>query len=698
MKSLLPILCLLLSACAQAGPPAVAIRNVTVVDVTDGSLHADQMVVVVGNRITAVGPADEVGVPDDAEVIDAPRGYLIPGLWDMHTHLLWSTDATEHYWTEMPHGVDSWTPWERHYGPSLNLMIASGVTGIRDMWGDLEVARRVRREVENGERLAPRMVVAGQHLTGQYATYPGQLAVTNPQEGLEVVDSLKAAGADFIKVHNKLDPAVYFAIAKRSIEMDIPVAGHVPWLVSAAAASEAGQRSFEHLVGMVEGCSSDESNLIALNRRILSAAGETADSLNGLYVRRALATQSDARCRELLRRLARNRTWQVPTFMTLHAEAYQNDWAKATDGRLRYIHPDILHSWSEEEASPEKFQRLQRLYQRKVEITGMMDEEGVPILAGTDTPGGMNNVPGFGLHDELQLLVEAGLTPLQALQAATLEPARFFEATDSLGTIEAGKLADLVLLNANPLEDITNTRQIRAVVADGHLYRRANLDRILADVEESLLASTRSSASSSAPASHECIHRNEAVTDSLGRAIVNATGVILIDSAATAPRIDVGGEPCLVLPPEYAAAVVAHDPEFEPWNTRPFPTWIFTDETVTARQTPFAVIGDLTGNGGADVVIDGHSDGYASRLILLRNGNEVRVVEHYRRPLPVVPSVYREGFSEAIHLVPPGRYESFFEEEALELENFAFEWLFLEKAAVIVYWRGGEFQEWVSAD
>lgn len=211
-------------------------------------------------------------------------------------------------------------------------------------------------------------------------------------------------------------------------------------------------------------------------------------------------------------------------------------------------------------------------------------------------------------------------------------------------------------------------------------------------------ASTHSLASSSAPASHECIHRNEAVTDSLGRAIVNATGVILIDSATTTPRIDVGGEPCLVLPPEYAAAVAAHDPAFKPWNTRPFPTWIFTDETVTARQTPFAVIGDLTGNGGADVVIDGHSDGYASRLILLRNGNEVRVVKHYRRPLPVVASVYREGFSEAIHLVPPGRYESFFEEEALELENFAFEWLFLEKAAVIVYWRGGEFQEWTSAD
>jgi imidazolonepropionase-like amidohydrolase len=490
----LVVLLLLLAATSAAGQDRLAITSVTIVDVTDGSLHTDRTVLVVGDRIAAVGGSGDVAIPAETAVVEGRGGYLIPGLWDMHTHLLWSTDATEHYFTEMPEGVDSWTLWERYYGPTLDLLVANGITGIREMEGNLDVARRVRQRADAQDRFAPRMAVAGHLIDGPPRLWPGMMVVATPEEARSAVDSLAAAGAAFIKVRNRIRPDEYRAIARRTKELGIPLAGHVPWLTRATDAADAGQRSVEHLTGVVEGCSSSQDELIELNRQILDALATreeaVADSLDERMFSRMLATPDDARCRSLLRHLARSDTWQVPTLVLRRGpEHYLKQGETNDEPLLKYVHAAWRTSWAPEndpygQKTEEVYRQRMRWYERKQDIVGMAAEEGVPILAGSDTPNAFV-FPGFGLHEEMQLLVESGLTSLEALQAATINPARFLGAADSLGAVNEGKLADLVLLEANPLEDITNTQRIRAVIVDGRLYHRVELDRLLAEVEAS---------------------------------------------------------------------------------------------------------------------------------------------------------------------------------------------------------------------
>ena len=488
-RTALLVMALLFTADA-ATAQSLAFTGVTVIDVEEGTVEHGITVVMKSDRIAAVGDTDVVEVPSDATVIDGSGKYLIPGLWDMHTHLLWSTDATEHTWTEMPGDVDGWTLWKRYYGPTLDLLVANGVTGIREMAGNLEVVRRVRREAAAGERLAPRIMVAGHVVDGPPALWPGLVVVSTPAEARDVVDSLFAAGAEFIKVRYRVRPDAYHAILERAQELGLPVVGHVPWLITAVEASDAGQASIEHLTGVVEGCSAAQDELIALNRQLLAAlsAGEreTADSLEDQFFTRMLSTQDSGRCRALLRRLARNGTWLVPT-LVLKRGLPGGGTHGSEEPLLKYIHPGWLDSWTPERSAygrktDEGYAQRLRDQERREEITGMAAEEGVPIMSGSDTPNAYV-FPGFALHDELELLVDAGLTPLQALQAATINPARFLNATDSLGTVEAGKLADLVLLEANPLEDIANTQRIRAVVLNGRLLDREALDALLTAAE-----------------------------------------------------------------------------------------------------------------------------------------------------------------------------------------------------------------------
>ena len=460
---------LFLSAGAATAQP-LAFADVTVIDVEDGTARPGMTVIVSGDRITSVGPTSTVAVPDGATVIDASGKYLIPGLWDMHAHVFFD-------------GMDGYFP----------LLVANGVTGIREMGNStlsLVEIREVRADVESGARVGPRFVAAGVLFDGPNSRWSdGVVLAETPQRGRALVDSVAAEGADFIKVYSYLQPDVYAAIVDQAQRRKLPVAGHVPYLVRAKDASRAGQRSFEHLIGIEDGCSTEEATLIEISRQELRllARGDTAavDSLEREWRRRVLATQDAARCRALFELLRENGTFQVPTLVQQGRPKCVDAEALTRDPRMKYV-PRFMQSWWPEviEASRgadlESERELCRLRTAQV---GKMAQSGVPLLAGTDA-GWPWVIWGFSLHEELELLVEAGLSPLQALQAATLNPAQYLGATDSLGTVEAGKLADLVLLDGNPLADIRNTQKISAVVLNGRYLDREALDALLSEVEQ----------------------------------------------------------------------------------------------------------------------------------------------------------------------------------------------------------------------
>jgi hypothetical protein len=279
---------------------------------------------------------------------------------------------------------------------------------------------------------------------------------------------------------------LYFAIADEAKKEGIAFEGHVPISVSAEEASNAGQKSFEHLLSILPSCSTHKEELLKGQQADL-AEGIAAHKLPiwGPHVRQSrqmmLDTYSPEKATALSALLKRNGTWQCPTFTVLHMLAFIDNPAFLKDPRLKYLPAQEKADWDPAKTE-EKYPYLKQEFQKDLEVVGTMQRVGVGILAGTDE-GNPFCYPGFSLHDELGFLVQAGLTPMQALQAATLNPARFLEKEKDFGTIEEGKIADLILLDANPLEHIGNTKKIAAVVYGGNLFDRTALDQILSDVQ-----------------------------------------------------------------------------------------------------------------------------------------------------------------------------------------------------------------------
>jgi imidazolonepropionase-like amidohydrolase len=405
-----------------------------------------------GERIASVGGQ----VPVGARVVDGNGRFLIPGLWDLHAH------------------------WES--APYLALFIANGVTGVRMMFG-LPHHLQWRREIEAGARVGPRMVIAGRLVDGPKPYWKGSIATHVPQDGRDAVRRTQADGYDFVKVYSGLAPEVFHAIADEARKLGIPFAGHVPSRVRAADASAAGQKSIEHLTQMLLAVSSAETELRAELER-LNALAPGAERGAGLreVTERLLATHDATKAAALYAVFRVNRTWHAPTITLLDMEASPPE-ALEGDSRLRFMPPAVRQLWSRalQRRTPEQLALARRVFERRMAIVGEMHRAGVGILAGSDV---LNPYcyPGFSLHDELQWLVKAGLSPMAALQSATRDAAVYLERTD-IGTVEPGKLADLVLLDADPLQDIRNTQKIAAVITRGKVRLRDELDRMLADVE-----------------------------------------------------------------------------------------------------------------------------------------------------------------------------------------------------------------------
>lgn len=376
----------------------LVINHVSVVDVSSGVCRPDQVVLIRGPRIERVAPARGVRVPAGARVLDGTGKYLLPGLWDMHVHV----------------GGD-----ER----ALQAMLAAGVTGLRDMGGDLAKLAEVRRRIDTGRLNGPSLVYAGPMLRGPKsatdASDAESLVIRTPDEGRRAVESLAARRVDFVKVHEDLSRDAFVAIAGAARAKGLPFVGHVPSALTPAEVSDLGQLGIEHLEFVPDSC-------MALFSPEKSAAGTAPAEACGRSAMTAL-----------LQHLAHNGTWLDPTISSFRYWAPQQ-W-EAIFGGFRDLMPAIRAS-------------------------------GVRFLAGTDWSESLQArgaAPGASLHDELAFLVEAGFSPAEVLRSATSNPASFLGRSQTLGTVEAGKTADLVLLQADPLQDIHNTRRVVAVIRNG---------------------------------------------------------------------------------------------------------------------------------------------------------------------------------------------------------------------------------------
>jgi imidazolonepropionase-like amidohydrolase len=467
--------CLASPTTVRSQEASLVLSHVTVIDTTGAAVRPDMTVVIRGNRIIAMAQGTEIPLPENAKIVNATGKFLMPGLWDMHVH---------------------W--YEKDYLP---VFIANGVTGIRQMFG-APIHHQWRKEIEAGQLVGPHMLIASPIVDGPKPVWPGSIAVANASEAQQAVIQAKQSGADFVKVYSLLSRDAYFAIADESKKQAIPFEGHVPESISLEEASNAGQKSVEHLTGVLIACSTREAELLKAAQETSAAIAAGQLSSTGFWgpeyrqrQKLALATYSAQKAETVFGELSKNRTWQCPTLTVLRSMAFSDDPSFTNDPRLKYIPRDIVSSWDPKAdiflktKTAEDWALGKEVFHKELAIVGAMQRSGVGMLAGTDT---LNPYcfPGFSLHDELGLLVESGMTPMQALQAATLNPARFLGREEDLGSVATGKIADLVLLDANPLDDIGNTRKIAAVVFGGRFFSRTSLDEMLAKIE--VLASRES--------------------------------------------------------------------------------------------------------------------------------------------------------------------------------------------------------------
>lgn len=462
-----------LAACnpgALEGPATadLVISNATVVDVEGGELLAGRTIFVEGGRIVSIVAASRAAAPRGAREVDATGRYVIPGLWDAHVHSA------------------AGTRWH------FPLLVGHGITSVRNLHTTvdtaLELTNAVKRRVASGELLGPRFLANGPIIDGHPASWPGAVAARTAADGRAAVDSLAAGGADFIKVYDNLTPEAYDAIMAAAERRGIPVDGHVPFLVKAEHAAASGQRTVEHMSGINLGCAANADSLRSEFGSLLERLSSMSFPDNAVafftLVRSASDSRDPARCTGTVQAYVDAGVTVVPTLVIGDVDA---EGLVADSARMRLLPADVRGAWTGMAAGvPGPIDAVFAGAEwTAVDNTRLLHEAGVPILAGTDV-GNPFLIPGLSLHDELALLVaEAGLSPLDALRAATINPARTFGLADSLGTVVQGRIADLVVLEANPLEDVGNVSAISAVVLHGRYLDRAALDSLLAEAAAS---------------------------------------------------------------------------------------------------------------------------------------------------------------------------------------------------------------------
>ena len=471
------------AACAIATPASDAgdtardeqrvdllVRDATVVDVLDGTLHPHQAIAIRGDRIAAIVPMAQATGYTAARTVDAAGKYAIPGLWDMHVHF---------------GGGDALIEENRNLLP---LYLAHGITAVRDAAGDLSPSVFEWRDATaTGGLAGPRIFTSGPKIEGKDSIWPGDQEVASEQNIDAALDRLQGWKADFVKITDSaLSPELFMAALRKAQQRGLRTSAHVPDTLTIEEVSDAGLDSVEHIGYLAKAGSPKEKALGQALARGEIDSGQAWEQWNASF--------DPLLAKAAYARMARQGTAVTPTLNGSRVVAYLDQDDHQDDDYLKYIGPGLqaTYTWRVERAAKDDAQAIERRharFERNAALVPLLQQSGVTILAGTDA-GFLNsyNYPGIALHQELGLLVRYGLTPLQALQAATINGARFLGQEEAYGTLAPGKAADLVLLQADPLADIGATSRIDTVIRQGQVHERRQLDAMLADVEARVAA------------------------------------------------------------------------------------------------------------------------------------------------------------------------------------------------------------------
>lgn len=425
----------------------ILITNVHIIDTFRGKVIKNQNVLIRGERIVAIGNKKQKF--DAKQVVDGTNKYLIPGLWDMHTHNF----------------------WDKHYS---NYYVANGILGVRNMYTPMHLINPLSDSITSGLIPGPYYVAAGRVVEGKNPEFPDWLVLDHEDDIIPILDTLQHEGSNFVKVYNKIPRNLYFKLAAEARKRNMSIQGHVPMEVTAIEASNAGQKSIEHLIGIPGLCTRD-TLFRGDYKNNWFAAIMKSDDLATMKIDTDYARQNFAI-------LKKNKTYVVPTLSVWHNYLYPDERFE-DDGISQKFSEDVRVFWfgaiDHYRHKDSLYKATSRLkYQTCKKITTLLYQSGVNLLTGTDA---INPCvyPGFALHKELYLLKECGIPDQEVLKMATWNAAIFLGLENEFGSVETGKVASLVMLNANPLENIANTSDIHAVILKGKLFNRSALDAML---------------------------------------------------------------------------------------------------------------------------------------------------------------------------------------------------------------------------
>ncbi len=472
---IMSLLVLTYSCNNQQNIEGVLIKNVTAIDAKNG-IQEQTNILIQENKITKIGSTDDFKDIKVSNTIDGTGKFLIPGLWDTHIHMVYDQNLT----------------------PAMfDLFLLYGITSVRDTGGEIDLLTPLKQQADNNPKNTPRLKIAGPLLDGVPTVYNGEgrlpklgISIPTLAAAREQVLALQKADVDVLKVYEMLPPEIFTSILKLADSLELPVTGHVPLSMDATEAANLGMRSMEHLRNL-EFAFVKNWDSLKLSRRTML---KNEEQLSGMKLRSnihdaqrsfAFANEDAKRKKEVLAALRKNQTWQVPTLtiITVAAERFFDtpEWKETFN-----LVPDTVgNGWAsrlEKYTATPVSPKFRKYADWMFKMITELKAADVKLMAGTDTPI-FFLTPGYSLHEELALLVKGGLTPMEALNAATLQPAKYFSMENELGSIEIGMLADLILLEANPLKNIRNTTTIQAVIRDGKVHDKKALDKFKKKLE-----------------------------------------------------------------------------------------------------------------------------------------------------------------------------------------------------------------------